>query len=112
LRKCDGYIYLDLLASLSICLFIACTMYPMIDQVRLDRKNMELRMEAHYVLYEKLLDYMDGTIEAESTELEKQHHTYTITWREHREFPNLLEGCIHYQNAYRKKETFCDVVQK
>ena len=63
LKKCDGYIYVEMLVALFICLFIVFSLYPIIDQVKQDRKNILIRTEANHLLYEKLTALLDGSID-------------------------------------------------
>jgi len=112
LRKCDGYIYLDMLAALSICLFIVFALFPIFDQLKLNKKNMLLRTEAHYLLYEKLTAFADGEIEAVPTEITRQNHLFTLNWGVPNGFPEMVEGCIQYQNAFGKREEVCDATKK
>ncbi len=112
LKKSDGYIYLDMMAALSVCLFIALTLFPMIHQLKLDRQNIVLRIEAQYVLYEKLTAFLDGEIEAIPMEIMQNKQQYTLTWRVHEEFPEMMEGCIQYENAFGKTEMVCDATKR
>jgi hypothetical protein len=112
LRKCDGYIYLDMLAALSVCLFIALSLLPIIDQIKLDQKNILLRVEAQYVLYEKLTALLDGEMEAVPMDIVQQNYKYTLTWRVPKDFPEMVEGCIQYENASGRKEMVCDATKK
>ena len=112
LKRSDGYIYLDMLAALSICLFIALTLFPIINQIKLDRHNILLRTEAHHILYEKLTAYLKGEIDANSMEMMERNHQYTLTWRANHGFPEMIEGCIHYENAFEETEKICDSTKR
>lgn len=112
MRKSDGYIYLDIIAALSVCIFIALTLLPIIDEIKLDRKNILLKTEAHYVLYEKLTAYLDGEMEAIPMEIIQHNHKYILTWRAHKDYPGMMEGCIQYENAFRKTEMVCDASKR
>ena len=112
MKKSDGYIYLDILAALSVCLFIALTLFPIIDEIKLDRQNILLRTEAHYVLYEKLTAFLDGEMDAIPMEIVQRNHKYTLTWKVHKDFPEMMEGCIQYENAFRKTESICDATKR
>jgi hypothetical protein len=101
-----------MLAALAVCLFIILTLFPIIDQIKVDRKNISLRMEANYVLYERLAAFVDGEMEAVPMEIEQQNHIYTLTWGRQTDFPEMMEGCIHYENAYGKTEMVCDATKK
>ena len=112
MRKCDGYIYVEMLASLSICLFIVFALFPIVDQINLDRKNTLLRKEAQYILYERLTAFLNGDIDAVTMEINQQNHKYTLTWRVPKDFPKMVEGCIQYENVFGEKEMVCDVSKK
>lgn len=112
MKKCDGYIYVDMLAALAVCLFIALSLFPIIDQIQLHRQNILLRTEAYYVLYEKLTAFLDGEIRAVPLDIVQQNHPYTLTWRVSEDFPNMMEGCVHYENAWGKAEMVCDATKK
>lgn len=111
MRKCNGYIYVEMLAALTVCLFIVGALYPLIDKIRLDRKNILLKTEAHQVLYEKLTAVLAGDLEPISTTFEQENRRYTLTWSVYEDFPSLLEGCIHYENANGKNEKICDATK-
>lgn len=101
-----------MMAALSVCLFIALTLFPIITQIKLDRQNNWLRMEAHYILYEKLTAYLEGEIEADPMEIIERNHQFTLTWKVNHDFPEMMEGCIQYENALGKSEIFCDATKR
>lgn len=112
MKRSDGYIYLDMMAALSVCLFIALTLFPIIYQVKLDRHNIMLRTEAYHILYEKLNAYLKGDISANSMEMSERNHQYKLTWRANNDFPEMIEGCIQYENAFKKTEQICDSTKR
>ena len=112
MKRSDGYIYLDMMAALSVCLFIALTLFPIITQIKLDRQNIWLRTEANYILYEKLTAYLEGEIDAEPMEITQKNYKYTLTWRVNNDFPEMMEGCIQYENAFKKTEMVCDATKR
>lgn len=112
MKRSEGYIYLDMMAALSVCLFIALTLFPIITQIKLNRENIWLRTEANYILYEKLTAYLEGELEAEQMEIMQKNHQYKLTWRVNNDFPEMMEGCIQYENAFRKTEMVCDATKR
>ncbi len=112
MKRSDGYIYLDMIAALSVCLFIALTLFPIITEMKLDRHNNWLRTEAHHILYEKLTAYLEGDMNADPMEIRQRNHQYTLTWKVHNDFPDMMEGCIQYENAFEKPERVCDATKR
>lgn len=112
MKRSDGYIYLDMMAALSVCIFIVSTLFPIITQIKMDRQNIWLRTEAHYILYEKLTAYLEGEIEADTMEVMQSNHQYTVTWKVHHDVPEMVEGCIQYENAFKKTEMVCDATKR
>lgn len=101
-----------MLIALSICLFIVFAFYPMIDKVKQDRKNIQMRAEAHYLLYEKLTAFLEGSINLDSVEIKRQNHIYILTWRQLKDIPDMVEGCIQFENVFGKSEMVCDATKK
>ncbi|WP_285768898.1 hypothetical protein [Peribacillus sp. SI8-4] len=60
MRNCKGYVYLELMAAFSVCIFLVLSIFPILEKVMTDRKNMIMKTEAHHLLYEKLTAFMDG----------------------------------------------------
>ena len=112
MKRSDGYIFLDMMAAFSVCAFIAFTLFPIITQIILDRQNNWLRTEAHYILYEKLNAYLEGELDAEQMEITERNHQYSLTWRVHEDFPMMIEGCIQYENTFKKTERVCDATKR
>lgn len=112
MKRSDGYIYLDMIVALSICLFIALTLFPIIHQIKLDRHDITLKTEAHHILYEKLTAYLTGEIDAEPLEMTEGNDQYTLTWKVNHDFPEMIEGCIQYENAFGETEKICDFTKR
>ena len=112
MRNSNGYVYLEMMASFSICVFVVISMLPILEDMMSNRKNVVLRADAHHLLYERLSAYMDGEIQAIPEEITYQERLYELTWNVQKEFPDMVEGCVRYENARGKYESICDVAKK
>lgn len=112
MRNSKGYVYLEMIASVSICLFLVVSILPILEQSMSNRKNIVLRADAHYLLYERLSAYMDGEVRAVKEEIMYQERLYELTWNAQKGFPDMVEGCVRYENAAEKYESICDVAKR
>ncbi|MFD6439299.1 hypothetical protein ACFWDG_05700 [Peribacillus sp. NPDC060186] len=112
MRNSRGYVYLEMITAFSICIFLVISILPIIEEIMTNRKNVVLRTEAHYLLYERLNAFMDGEVNAVDQEIQYQKRLYEITWKDLRDFPGLIEGCVRYENAVGKSESICDAAKK
>jgi hypothetical protein len=112
LRNSKGYVYLEMIAAFSICIFLILSIMPILEDLMTSRKNIILRANAHYLLYERLSSFMDGEIQAVEQEIEYQQRVYELTWKPQKDFLGMIEGCVQYENASEKQVTFCDAAKK
>ncbi|MED3690563.1 hypothetical protein P4534_17460 [Peribacillus butanolivorans] len=112
MRNSRGYVYLEMIAAFSICIVLVISILPILEEIMTNRKNAVLRTEAHYLLYERLTAFMDGEVNAVDQEIHYQKRLYELTWKEQKDFPGLIEGCVRYENEVGKSESICDAAKK
>ncbi|RRN73144.1 hypothetical protein EI200_05990 [Peribacillus simplex] len=69
MRNCKGYVYLEIIAAFSICIFVVLSILPILEELMTHRKNIVIRTEAHHLLYERLTAFIDGEIQAIGQEI-------------------------------------------
>ncbi|OIK13762.1 hypothetical protein BIV59_04700 [Bacillus sp. MUM 13] len=111
MKNSSGYIYLEMLASFFLCVFLAVSILPIMSKIRHDRSDLFMKTEAYHLLYEQLDAYMDGEGQA-SGSLKSRGHSYILTWRESSVSQGMMEGCITYKKANGREETFCDAAKR
>ncbi|MGE7879599.1 hypothetical protein [Peribacillus muralis] len=112
MRNCKGYVYLELIAAFSVCIFLVLSILPILEKVMTDRKNMIMRTEAHHLLYERLTAFMDGEIQGMEQEFIIQKRMYRIIWKDGGDSMGTIEGCVRYEDASGRSETICDTATK
>ncbi|MGE7601242.1 hypothetical protein ACQKL5_01940 [Peribacillus sp. NPDC097675] len=112
MRNSKGYVYLEMIASVSICVFLVVSILPILVESMSNRKNVVLRADAHYLLYERLSAYMDGEIGAVKEDITYQERLYELTWSAQKGGSDMVEGCVRYENAAEEYESICDVAKK
>lgn len=112
MRNYKGYVYLELMAAFSVCIFLILSILPIIDELITRRKDIVIRTEAHHLLYERLTAFMDGEIQAIGQEIINKKKSYELIWKDHGDFPGMIEGCVRYENESGKFETICDAAKR
>jgi hypothetical protein len=112
LKRCEGYIYFELLASFFICSFMAVSIFPIYMKIEQDRQNIKLKVDASHVLYGVLESYMDDGILPIDTVFSYNKRDFQITWGHENQITKMIEGCVKYQNAEKTYETICDTVRR
>lgn len=112
MRNSKGFIYLEMMASFSICVFLVISILPILEDLMSNRKNVVLRADAHYLLYERLSAFMDDEIQAVNEEITYQERLYELTWNVQKDFPDMVEGCVRYENATGNYQAICDAAKR
>ncbi|MDF9760594.1 MULTISPECIES: hypothetical protein [Peribacillus] len=112
MRNCKGYVYLEIIAAFSICIFVVLSILPILEELMTHRKNIVIRTEAHHLLYERLTAFIDGEIQAVGQDIIYRRKSYELIWRDHGDFPGMIEGCVCYEDESGKYESICDAAKK
>ncbi|MED4634975.1 hypothetical protein P9443_19060 [Peribacillus frigoritolerans] len=112
MRNCKGYVYLELMAAFSICILLALAILPILEEVLTQRKDIPVRTEAHNLLYERLTAFMDGEIQAVGQEIIYKKRSFELFWKDHGDFPGMIEGCVRYEHETGNWESICDAAKK
>ncbi|CAH0176671.1 hypothetical protein SRABI96_01326 [Peribacillus sp. Bi96] len=112
MRNCKGYVYLELIAAFSVCIFLILSILPILEELMIHRENVVIRTEAHHLLYERLTAFVDGEIQALEQEIIIQKRSYVLIWKDNGELPGMIEGCVRYEDASGKSESICDAAKK
>jgi hypothetical protein len=108
LRNSNGYIYVELLVAFFVLTFLIATIFPMLQEIEIDRKNNKIRSEAVHLLYEQL----NGVTFEENVVVEVGITLYTIHFANSTEFPSMIEGCINYKIMEGSDENICDLTKR
>ncbi|MFE4705887.1 hypothetical protein [Peribacillus simplex] len=112
MRNCKGYVYLELIAAFAVCIFLVLAILPILEELLMDRKDIAVRTEAHHLLYESLTAFMDGEIQAVGQEIIYKKRSYVLVWKDHGDFPGMIEGCVRYEDESGNLESICDAAKK
>lgn len=108
MKNSKGYIVLEVLASFSLCCFLAVSALPMLQQLNTDRQDAVLRSKAAHMLYEKLSASMTARTVPADSKGEILGRPYEIRWKTSGTYPGMTEGCIEYENYRKNKQAVCD----
>lgn len=108
MKNSKGYIVLEVLASFSLCCFLAVTAVPMLQQLSADRQDAVLRSRAAHMLYETMAAAMTERTVPSDSRGEIQGQAYMIRWKTSETNPEMTEGCIEYENYRKRKQAVCD----
>jgi hypothetical protein len=100
------------MAAFSICIFLVLSILPILEELMTHRKNIAVRTEAHHLLYERLTAFMDGEIQAIGQEIIYKKRSYELVWKDHLDFPGMIEGCVCYEDESGNLESICDAAKK
>ncbi|WP_057911748.1 hypothetical protein [Peribacillus muralis] len=112
MKNCKGYVYLELIAAFSVCIFLILTILPILEKVMTDRQNIIMRTEAHHLLYERLTAFMEGEIQGAEREFIIQKRSYRMIWKDDVDSSGKIEGCVRYEDVSGKSESICDTATK
>ncbi|WP_409301654.1 hypothetical protein [Peribacillus sp. SCS-155] len=112
MKRSEGYIYFELLASFFVCCFIAFSILPIFIKMETDRQNVRLRMEAKHLLYLELEGYMRQEFIFDQKTITKNSREYQMVWRSADPSIKFMEGCVRYRNAVDKEVEVCDYVTR
>ncbi len=105
LKNNKGFLLPEYFLAMGTWLLIAFFFIPAYIHLLHQMKVVEQDLEAHRLLYERLLKWkVEESVDQNNPFINKKGIIYMITWKEGK------EACIEYEDIYKKTQKVCEEI--